>query len=98
VKRALVVVASHCEINLERVCKGYILPDEDDLIEAEVRSLTDVVEGLGLALACHFEDEVVPLVSTPPVGFYFVVVPPDDTLVTTRLPQKCRLFLPCGVL
>jgi hypothetical protein len=46
VKRALAVVASHNEIGLEWVCEGYILPDEDDLAEAEVRRLTDVIEGL----------------------------------------------------
>jgi hypothetical protein len=36
VKRAFAVVASYYEINLERVCEGYVLPDEDDLTEAEV--------------------------------------------------------------
>jgi hypothetical protein len=36
VKRALAVVASHYEINLEWVCQGYVLPDERDLTEAEM--------------------------------------------------------------
>jgi hypothetical protein len=36
VKRALAVIASHYEINLERVCEGYVLPDEHDLAEAEM--------------------------------------------------------------
>src|SRR5690348_5650212 len=47
VKRVLVAVASHYEIDLERVCEGYILSDEDDLAEVEVRRLSDVVEGSG---------------------------------------------------
>jgi hypothetical protein len=47
VKRTLVVVASHYEINLERVCEGYVLPDEHDLAEAEMQRLNDAVEGPG---------------------------------------------------
>jgi hypothetical protein len=34
VKQALVVVASHYEVDLERVSEGYILPEEDDLSKA----------------------------------------------------------------
>lgn len=60
VKRALTVVASHYEIDLERVCKGYVLPDEPDLTDAEMQGLVDVVEGPGSSLARHFEAEVVP--------------------------------------
>jgi hypothetical protein len=59
VKRALAVVASHYEINLKRVCEGYFLPYEDDLIEVEVQRLTDVVKGLGSVLARQFKEEVV---------------------------------------
>lgn len=47
VKQALAVVASHYEINLERACEGYVLPDEHNLAEAEMQRLTDVVEGPG---------------------------------------------------
>jgi hypothetical protein len=36
VKRALAVVASHYEINLEWVCEGYVLPNECDLAEAKM--------------------------------------------------------------
>jgi hypothetical protein len=32
----LVVVASHYEIDLERVCMGYVLPNESDLADAEM--------------------------------------------------------------
>jgi hypothetical protein len=35
VKRALAVVASHYEIDLERVCDGFVLPDEPELAAAE---------------------------------------------------------------
>lgn len=75
VMRVLAIVASHYKINLERVCKGYIMPDEADLAEAKVRRLTDIVEGPGSALARHFEEEVVLLVSPPGAGSYSVVVP-----------------------
>jgi hypothetical protein len=78
VKRALAVVASHYKIDLEWVCEGYIFPGEDDLAEAEVRRLSDVVKRPGSALACHFEEEMVPLVSPPEVGSYSVVTPPND--------------------
>jgi hypothetical protein len=36
VKRALAVVSSHYEIDLERVSEGYVLPEGDDFTEAEV--------------------------------------------------------------
>lgn len=83
VKQALAVVASHYEINLKWLCEDNILLDDDNLVEAEVQRLTGVVEGLGSALACHFYEEVVPLVSPPPAGSYSTVAPPynseDDT-------------------
>ena len=47
VKRALAVVASHYEIDLERVCDGFVLPDEPELAAAEGQRRMDVVEGLG---------------------------------------------------
>jgi hypothetical protein len=74
VKRALVVVASHYEIDLERVCEGYVLPDEPDLADAEMRRLVDAVEGPGSLLAHHFEAEVVLPAPSPTVA-----VPPGDT-------------------
>jgi hypothetical protein len=57
VKRALAVVASHYEIDLEQVCEGYVLPDEPKLADAEMQRLTNVVEGPGTSLAPHFEVE-----------------------------------------
>lgn len=36
VKRALAVVSSHYDTDLERVSEGYVLPEGDDLIKAEV--------------------------------------------------------------
>lgn len=55
VKWALAVVASHYEVDLERLSEGYILPDEDDLAEAKIQRLTDFIEGSGAVLACPFE-------------------------------------------
>jgi hypothetical protein len=45
VKRALVMVASYYEIDFERLCEGYVLPDELELANVEMRRLTNVVEG-----------------------------------------------------
>jgi hypothetical protein len=86
VMRVLAIVASHYEINLERVCEGYILLDEDDLAEARVQRLTNVDKGLGSALARHFKEEVVPVVSPPGVGSYFVAAPPDNVKGDASLP------------
>jgi hypothetical protein len=59
------MVASHYEIDLERVCEGYVLPDEPELAYT--------VEGLGTSLARHFEVEAVwppssPTATVPSVG------------------------------
>jgi hypothetical protein len=69
------------------VCEGYILPDEDDLAEAEVRRLSDVVEGLGSALVRHFDEEVVPPVSPLSAGSYSVMVSLDDAEGDTSPPH-----------
>lgn len=73
VKQALAMVTSRYEIDIERVCDGYVLPDEPELATAEVQRLNDVVEGSGTALARHFEVEVEPpppspIVAEPPAG------------------------------
>jgi hypothetical protein len=60
VKWALAMVASHYEIDLERVCNDYVLPDEPELATTEAQRLNDAVEGLGTLLAHHFKVEVVP--------------------------------------
>jgi hypothetical protein len=60
------------------VCEGYILPDEDDLAEAEVWRLADIVERSSLKLARHFKAKVVPPVSPLDAGSYSAVTPPDD--------------------
>jgi hypothetical protein len=65
VKRALVVVASHYEIDLERVCDDFVLPDEPELAAAEGQRLMDTVEGPRTLLAHHFEDEALPLPPSP---------------------------------
>jgi hypothetical protein len=84
VKRALAMVASHYEIILERVCEGYVLPDEPDLVDAEMQRLVDAVEGLESLLACHFEAEVVPTIpssaaTVPPVDSEGGILPPPTS-------------------
>ena len=65
VKWALAVVASHYEIDLERVCDDFVLPDKPELAAAKGQRLMDVVEGPGTLLARHFEDEALPLPPSP---------------------------------
>ena len=78
VKRAVAVVASHYEIDLERVCEGYILPDESELADAEMRRLTNTVEGLWTSLARHFEAEAIPLPQSQSA-----IVPPEREMAST---------------
>lgn len=73
VKRALAVVASNYEIDLEQVCEGYVLLDEHNLAEAEMQRLTDAVEGPRSALASHFEGEVILPALSP------AAAPPSDS-------------------
>jgi hypothetical protein len=71
VKWAVVMVASHYEIDLERVCDSYVLPDELELAAAEMQGLSDAIEGLGTLLARQFEVKAVPPPPSP-----IAVVPP----------------------
>jgi hypothetical protein len=63
VRRAFAVLASHYDVDLERVSKGYCLPDDEEAALAEVQRLDVVVEGPSAALASSFEVEVLPPVS-----------------------------------
>jgi hypothetical protein len=65
VRRAFAVLASHYDVDLERVSEGYCLPDEEEAALAEVQGLDAVVEGPSVALASSFEVEVLPPVSPP---------------------------------
>jgi hypothetical protein len=72
VRRAFAVLASHYDVDLERVSEGYCLPDDEEAALAEVQRLDAAVEGPSAALASSFEVEVLPLVSPPGAG-------PDST-------------------
>jgi hypothetical protein len=63
VRRAFAVLASHYDMDLERVSEGYCLSDEEEAALAEVQSLDAAVEGSSAALASSFEVEVHPPVS-----------------------------------
>jgi hypothetical protein len=45
VRGAFAVLASHYDVDLERVSKGYCLPDEEEAALAEVQRLDATVEG-----------------------------------------------------
>jgi hypothetical protein len=60
VRRAFAVLASHYDVDLERVSEGYCLPDEEEAALAEVQRLDAAVEGPSAALASSFEVEVLP--------------------------------------
>jgi hypothetical protein len=63
VRRAFAVLASHYDVDLERVSEGYCLPDEEEAALVEVQRLDAAVEGPSAALASSFEVEVLPPVS-----------------------------------
>ena len=65
VRRAFAVLASHYDVDLERVSEGYCLPDEEEAALAEVQRLDAAVEGPSAVLASSFEVEVLPPVSPP---------------------------------
>jgi hypothetical protein len=67
VRWVFVVLASHYDVDLERVSEGYCLPDEEEAALAEVQRLDAAVEGPSAALASSFEVEVPPPVSPPGV-------------------------------
>jgi hypothetical protein len=63
VRWAFTVLASHYDVDLERVSEGYCLPDEEEAALAEVQRLDAAVEGPSAVLASFFEVEILPPVS-----------------------------------
>jgi hypothetical protein len=68
VRRAFAVLASHYDVDLERVSEGYCLPDEEEAALAEVQRLDAAVKGPSAALASSFEVEILPPVSPSEAG------------------------------
>jgi hypothetical protein len=68
VRRAFAVLASHYNVDLERVSEGYCLPDEDEAALAEVQRLAAAVAGPSAMLASSFEVEILPLASPSEAG------------------------------
>jgi hypothetical protein len=68
VRRAFTVLASHYDVDLERVSEGYCLADEDEAALVEVQRLDAAVTGPSAVLASSFEVEILPLASPPRAG------------------------------
>jgi hypothetical protein len=68
VRRAFAVLASHYDVDLERVSEGYSLPDEDEAALAEVQRLDAAAAGPSAVLASTFEVEILPPASPSKVG------------------------------
>jgi hypothetical protein len=68
VRRAFAILASHYDVDLERVSEGYCLPDDEDAALAEAQRLNAVAEGPGATLASFFEVEILPPVSPSKAG------------------------------
>jgi hypothetical protein len=68
VRRAFTVLASHYDVDLERVSEGYCVPGEEEVALAEVQRLDAAVEGPSAALASSFEVEILPSVSPSEAG------------------------------
>jgi hypothetical protein len=68
VRRAFVVLASHYDVDLERVIEGYCLPDEDEATLAEVQRLDTAAAGPSAVVASSFEVEILLLASPSGAG------------------------------
>jgi hypothetical protein len=68
VRRAFAVLASHYNVDLERVREGYCLPNEVEATLAKVQRLDAAAEGPSVALASSFEVEILPPVSPSKAG------------------------------
>jgi hypothetical protein len=68
VRRAFAVLASHYDVDLERVSEGYFLPDEEEATLSEVQRLDAAAEGPGASLASFFEVEILPPASPSSAG------------------------------
>jgi hypothetical protein len=68
VRRAFAVLASHYDVDLERVSEGYCLPDEDEAALAEVQRLDAAAAGPSAVLATTFEVEILPLAPPSEAG------------------------------
>jgi hypothetical protein len=68
VRRAFAVLASHYDVDLERLSEGYCLPDEDEAALAKVQRLDVAVAGPSAVLASSFEVEILPLASPSKAG------------------------------
>ena len=69
IKHALAVVSSHyAGIDLEAVNDGYVLTEDDEEADEEVVKLMEAAEGLGMALAKLFKEEVVPPMPSADAG------------------------------
>jgi hypothetical protein len=68
VRRAFAVLASHYDVDLERVSEGYCLPDEDEAALAEVQRLDAAVVGPSTVLVSSFEVEILLLASPSGAG------------------------------
>ena len=62
------MLASHYDVDLERVSEGYCLPDEDEAALAEVQRLDAAVAGPSAVLASSFEVEILLPVSPSEAG------------------------------
>ena len=68
VRRAFAVLASHYDVDLERVSEGYCLPDEDEAALAKVQRLDAAAAGPSAVLATTFEAEILPLAPSSEAG------------------------------
>jgi hypothetical protein len=88
VGRAFVVLASHYDVDLERISEGYCLPDKEEAALAEVQRLDAAVEGPSAALASSFEVEILPLVSPSEAGKILPRVETTPRVLLLPLPMS----------
>ncbi len=65
------MLASHYDVDLERVSEGYCLPDEDEAALAKVQKLDAAAVGPSAVLATTFEAEILPPAPSSEAGVDF---------------------------
>jgi hypothetical protein len=98
VRRAFAVLASHFDVDLERVSEGYCLPDEDEAALAEVQRLDAAAAGPSALLATTFEAEVLPFAPSSRPGRILprVGTKPRARLLLRAMPDSAgAVFFEC---
>jgi hypothetical protein len=91
VRWAFAVLASHYDVDLERVSEGYCLHDEEEAALAEAQRLNAAAEGPGVALASFFRWRSFRLCRRPRPGHILPQVETTPRVLLLPLPTPERV-------